>query len=309
MLVPPSTLFVMPAVVPEVLNLPVRAPNFTAAESFAQFGVLSAQDRPDDPSQSFLYSTSPVPQLSSLAFITTIGGDIVSIASPAPNASYTLQFFGPLMRCDTANSTSIDILNSRMTNAGLGNQLLYVAFLGNQEQLLVGWTPTGDETQIQGVLCGLYNTSYTVHFDFTNAMQTVNLLDRTIVNSTAISSSPSVYTSYFNSGVTTVEVNTTQFDSSTSLSFQTFSYLGMLSAFTNVIVGNVSAGGFPPTTTSVLDTKLGFGPDLHSILSPRSILFPNLTVQAGLEEMWFNFTMSLFGVNANVTSINEYVYL
>jgi hypothetical protein len=309
-IVPPSTLFVIPAVVSEILNLPVKAPNFTAAETFVNFIVTDHGTRlvdPLPPTWSLVGYDSPIPQLSSLAFITTIGGDIVSIESPAPNGSYTLQFFGPSMQCDTANSTSIDILSPTMGNSFVAGTfyypLGYTAVLNEQEQILVGWTNTYNGTQIQGVLCKLYNTSYTVHFNFTNTVQTINLLNRTIINSTAISTSSELYTDYL-----TAAVSTAKFDSSTSPAFQTFSYLGMLNAFANVIVGNVSAtvNGFP-ATSSVLDTKLGFGPDLHSIFSPRSILFPNLTVKAGLEEMWFNFTISLFSADANVTTYNEYV--
>ncbi|KAH6708738.1 hypothetical protein BKA61DRAFT_678587 [Leptodontidium sp. MPI-SDFR-AT-0119] len=303
MVVPPSTLFVIPVVMPEVLNLPVKTPNFTVAETFVELSVVEFLT-PDDRggvnkrgvNERGVSYDGPRPQLSNLATVTTIGGDVVSIESPAPNASYTLQFFGPWMQCYTANSTTINILNSTMRST-----LDYTAVLNKQEQLLVGWLNFDNGIQIQGVLCELFNTSYTVHFNFTNTVQTVNLLNRTIVNSTAISTSSVLYTNNI-----VDPVNTTELDSSTSPALQTFSYLGMLDAFTNVIGGNLSHIAGYVVTSSVLQTKLAFGPDLYPIFSAgRSILYPNLTVQAGLEEMWFNFTISLFGVNANVTTFNE----
>ncbi|PMD60549.1 uncharacterized protein K444DRAFT_629480 [Hyaloscypha bicolor E] len=306
-IVPPSTLFVIPAVAPEVLNLPVKAPNFTAAETFVNFNFHHTPGQGSRQPVDTANYQKPIAQLSRLASIALIGGDIVSIESPAPNATYTLQFFGPSVQCDTANSTTMDILSLRMgyplSASSVTEALAYTAVLNNQEQLLVGWTKTVNGTQIHGVLCELYNTSYTVHFHFTNTLQTVDLLDRTIINPTAISGSTYVIVRDI-----TAPVNTTQFDKSTSPVFQTYSYLGLLTAFANVIVGDLSiAVDATDSTTSVLNTKLGFGPDLNTLASeqPRSILFPNLTIQAGLEEMWFNFTMSLFGADGNVTKYNE----
>jgi len=35
------------------------------------------------------------------------------------------------------------------------------------------------------------------------------------------------------------------------------------------------------------------------------VLYPNLTVRAGLEEMWYNFTLALFSAAARVETLDH----
>ena len=90
------------------------------------------------------------------------------------------------------------------------------------------------------------------------------------------------------------------YNSTNDLLLRTLSYEAVVDAFAYVVVGNLSVAseaGIKPSTT-ILQTKLAYGPELHGLSGDRPLLYPNLTLQVGIEELWLNLTLSLFSAEA-----------
>jgi hypothetical protein len=70
-----------------------------------------------------------------LSLATAVQGSILSIPPPLPNSSYSLEFDGPALKCDDANSTELDMFAQAYKdwaalNWGSVNYLMYAAWVG-----------------------------------------------------------------------------------------------------------------------------------------------------------------------------------
>ncbi|KAL2831743.1 hypothetical protein BDW59DRAFT_124417 [Aspergillus cavernicola] len=136
-----------------------------------------------------------------------IHGSILNVPAPAPNASYTLDFFGPHIQCQNAS----DYVNNTVNQYLLDKNRLrtnYVAFVSSAnltadlDSLLYGDSTTWywhdvnatdyaakliiaayDQAPVRSVVeCAMYNASYTVDFDFNLGEQNVQIVNRTVLN-------------------------------------------------------------------------------------------------------------------------------
>ncbi|KAI9774363.1 MAG: hypothetical protein M1840_004257 [Geoglossum simile] len=211
----------------------------------------------------------PNPSLGRLAMTVLLTGDIRTISAPL-NASYNLGFHGPSINCDFANVTQLQNLYPNGTDAP--EEIIdYKAAIhkGDPWSILVG---VGAQKG-GGVVCRLYNASYNVSFEFTSGRQVLKIIDLELQRSMPLP----------NPKDTTDR--------------QISNYRAFMDAFTNVILGVVSHKADPLNYTigsSVLQTELSYGPDLHQVFGNRKLSRPNLTLKAGIEELWQNYTLSLF---------------
>ncbi|KAH0558487.1 hypothetical protein GP486_004857 [Trichoglossum hirsutum] len=128
-------------------------------------------------------------------------------------------------------------------------------------------------TQQGGGVCQVYNASYNVSFDFTSEQQVVKVISLELQRSTPL------------------------LDPKNTGNPQVSNYRAFMEAFTDVILGVVSHKAYPLSYTidsSVLQTELSGGPDLHRIFGNRTPSRPDLTLKAGIVGLWQNNTLSLF---------------
>jgi hypothetical protein len=150
----------------------------------------------------------PTGTLTRLVMSSTIQGSILQVPVPAPNASYTLDFIGPYIMCQNAseyvNRTVNEYLwdRSRMRNN-------YIAFptsnniTDDLDDLLYGDEPgqwywhdlngtdyagkliiaAYDQIPVRSVIeCAMYNASYVVDFSWLNGEQSIEIVDRQVLN-------------------------------------------------------------------------------------------------------------------------------
>lgn len=158
----PATLSVRPSIVSRTASVDVPRPHFDNYEFWANF---EGAGRPQKPSA----------VLNRLVAATASSVGVLPFPAPFPNASYTLDFFAPAIKCET-------LAESVAANAslqGLWDQ--YISSLRG-DVLLVSNTTKRNLTDhlfinVGGAgganySCHLYNASYTVDFAFRNGVQT-----------------------------------------------------------------------------------------------------------------------------------------
>ncbi|KAI9776496.1 MAG: hypothetical protein M1839_009530 [Geoglossum umbratile] len=331
--VTPSTLSIKGQLVPEVRRTDILMPNFTSAGSYATFffpgqsqnqtsqsgiaqtniilrrqqqfqaasnyaavlqsgiGVVGPGNSKviQAPTKNWTY-VGPGPSLIRLATMAMTGGSILPIHAPGPNATYALTFPGPSLKCDYTQN-----------NRSMGSSLLYAAFPPSinapwEVQILIRQKTTDPA---KSLTCRLNNASYSASFNFTNNAATGST-DRLVVRLTNITANailPNVMPHIDADATRDASVGGQVPKNTTSeLDLQTASYKAMLDAFVGLIGGNLSNSADEPSTL-VLQTNLANGPDLYNVYGNRSLLYPNLTLKAGLEELWTNLTISLFAAS------------
>ncbi|KAL3449045.1 hypothetical protein BJX65DRAFT_273979 [Aspergillus insuetus] len=150
----------------------------------------------------------PTGTLTRLVMSSTIQGSILQVPVPAPNASYTFDFIGPYIMCQNAseyvNRTVNEYLwdKSRMRNNYIAfptsnnltadlDDLLYADEPGQWYwHDLNGTDYAGkliiaayDQIPVRSTIeCAMYNASYVVAFSWLNGEQTVEIVDRQVLN-------------------------------------------------------------------------------------------------------------------------------
>ena len=146
------------------------------------------------------------------------------------------------------------------------------------------------------VVCAIYNTSYTVDFDFFQNLQTVRFQHVQPIQ-TMGRPEPNASTSSFDGKN---DINEQQIRGQiTTQGFMATSTGATWDTLADAVVGYVQ-GGFDLLTinTKFLQTKFGHGPDLaigtfdHN--SDIQVPYPNLTLENGIEELSRKATLSVF---------------
>ncbi|KUJ17415.1 uncharacterized protein LY89DRAFT_733266 [Mollisia scopiformis] len=215
-LITPATLFVMPNVQYSWTVELVPTVNMFGSQ-WSQF-AYSVNDTATSP----LLFLGPRTIISRLTTATAAQGAILDIVAPSPNSSYSLHFYGPVVRCQDANLSTaiiIDTLRDEFVSNYTGNTIEYsnnyFAFVPDFSNLAnktsasgvqivaqtrlqmpsnasnelwmvfsrYAWDSTGNSSIVDHyTTCKLYNASYSVCLSFMNGMQSMNLTNITMLN-------------------------------------------------------------------------------------------------------------------------------
>ncbi|KAL8303353.1 hypothetical protein RB600_006998 [Gaeumannomyces tritici] len=159
----PATLSIRPGIVSRTASVNVPRPDFDNSKPWANFEGVG---RPQSPSA----------VLNRLVAATASSVSVLPFPAPFPNASYTLDFFAPAIKCET-------LAESVAANASLqGLWDEHISFASKFYTLLVSNTTKRKLTNHLFInmggpsganySCHLYNASYTVDFAFRNGVQT-----------------------------------------------------------------------------------------------------------------------------------------
>ncbi|KAL4916640.1 hypothetical protein BDW62DRAFT_101467 [Aspergillus aurantiobrunneus] len=150
----------------------------------------------------------PTNTLTRQVMSSVIQGSILQIPAPAPNASYTLEFIAPYVQCQNASDYVNTTVNEFLwDNSAMRDDYIAFASSGNLtddlDSLLFSDSSTSwywhdvDATDYAGKLilaaydqaplrtvveCAMYNASYTVGFNWTYGEQSVDIVDRKVLN-------------------------------------------------------------------------------------------------------------------------------
>ncbi|KAL4786620.1 hypothetical protein BJX76DRAFT_95580 [Aspergillus varians] len=146
----------------------------------------------------------PTPSLSRFMTGAVLQGSILNAPAPAPNSSYSLAFFGPLIQCSNSSAN----VSQQVYDFAVKVSAPYLTFLGftpssdnisyamyqryyrdagfqgfddgdeNAEivdKLVMTVWPYHDDRWV--IECGIYNASYEVNFNFTNGIQSTEITD------------------------------------------------------------------------------------------------------------------------------------
>ncbi|KAL1638906.1 hypothetical protein SLS58_008491 [Diplodia intermedia] len=114
---------------------------------------------------------------------TSSSGDILRVTPPFPNSSYTLDFFGPSLKCYNLSATDLDpedesivaphrkayesVIQANLArdNATWAADHIYLGATSNASDLSDTLFINVQGPQEHNITCNLWNTSYTVHYD------------------------------------------------------------------------------------------------------------------------------------------------
>ncbi|KAL2870094.1 uncharacterized protein BJX67DRAFT_306669 [Aspergillus lucknowensis] len=280
----------------------------------------------------------PSPAITRFVAGGVIQGTILTVpAAPAPNSSYTLSFTGPLIQCINSSdyvsqqvqdwaqkhgehytsfmafepssdnmTIGLDILNNADTHYSyedyeMGDENADVA-----GKLVLAIWPFMNIDERWVVECGMYNASYTVNFNFTNSIQSTEVTNLEVLNR--------------------VLAHRQHEMPRPDNEDQLFAFTGMMSAFTDVLVGTCQTvpsrcSGTQLYSTALIESQqiwdLVYGSDktlkptntsLRSIVDVASELGKNLTLSFFSNPFFLNTTR---GPMVNVTvypNQTEYLY-
>lgn len=282
--------------------------------------------------------SGPTNDLARTVISSATQGQILAIAAPQPNASYSMSFLGPALSCHTANSTNLTAVfyNDTLSDEGVLQYLSWVpsakypnisiapvqygdgfdsvdlSWEGTTLDLLstdsakifilgeLGYANSTMSVSYTLLQCSLKNASYKVNFDFRYPSQTVTVLARDILNSVPASSDvPNTVPGYGP-------------DTLSPLSQPSIAYQAIMDAFGRVMVGQTTT----PYLQGIVST---------STLFPMTNVWSNIidnanvseasevsTLGPGIEELFQNITLSLLSSpqfrSDNPTSIVLYSY-
>lgn len=89
----------------------VAIANSSAGHQFAYSPPKNTDDTPDHMRDTTRIFTGPRTVLTLLSSATASSGEILPIAAPSNHSSYSINFFGPLVRCEDANGTVAPIID------------------------------------------------------------------------------------------------------------------------------------------------------------------------------------------------------
>ncbi|KAL4883789.1 hypothetical protein BJY04DRAFT_24461 [Aspergillus karnatakaensis] len=210
--------------------------------------------------------TAPTPSVSRFMTGGIIQGSILNIPAPAPNSSYTLDFYAPLIQCSNS-SAEVNKQVRTWAHENYGQYTSFMAFTPSSDNIswamdyLVdsaaamtnnGFDEGDDQADIAGKLimtvwpyidderwvieCGIYNASYTVNFNFTNGIQSTEITELSVLDRVR---------------------DHTQHELPTPANEdQLFAYTSIIKAFRNVLQGRCVANPSSCSKTQVYSTAL-----------------------------------------------------
>ncbi|CAH0047361.1 unnamed protein product, partial [Clonostachys solani] len=277
--------------------------------------------------------SSPSSRISRLLSATAAQGAILNIASPFPNCSYTVEFYGPSLSCGSPSAgisfeTKVDsLIAGSSSSTSLQSGIGYVGFVPQranttlttslEDDALAGLdrtleTPhatdidTIDRSQAHDyaklyvvapdwdglagntIECGLYNSSYTVDLDYRNGQQNISVKSLERVN--GVTAEPAFEDC--GGGACSVSV---------------VAYISMMDAMGRLLLGHLKVsdvGSLIPTRTQISTTVLMQTAEMQRLhrrtivagnkFTPEPLSIANITMTDALEQLFLNFTLSLF---------------
>ncbi|KAJ5175616.1 uncharacterized protein N7482_001493 [Penicillium canariense] len=223
-------------------------------------------------------------------------GTILPIPAHYPNSSYTLDFYGPGLSCQTANDTETQALDYDLFGHGISGAIYYYSWFGpsvaywnqsledgldynsnDSSRFWVGLiSPSGESNQLYE--CALMNISYSVDFAFNSGTQNLMVRRNQEMN-----------------GIPTVQ-NTSGM-SSMALASQSLMYV--MDQIITGEIGGGAAGSLIFTSTTVQTTNLAQVNPLCGQMAGDTDgaqyfgACQNSSFSAALEELFQNMTLSL----------------
>jgi hypothetical protein len=293
--------------------------DYSNADSFCQWNGESAA------------YNGPQTVVSRMAMASVMNWEIVPINAPFPNSSFTASFYGMSVKCDPANTTTQTAI-SQVIGTGLtygaftpeimnttGNDSVdwatfrndYYRSFGASGEIWIGTNPeytngdndnnTAEFPAHKYIVCALYNTSYTVDFNFSRSLQTVSFQHVQPIQ-TMGRPEPNAQTSPFDGRRLCRDRDIEERQIQGQMSTQGFMAASMgatWDALADILVGTMEGGDDGvAVNTKILLTKLIQGPDLAIGTFDQNgdiqVLYPNLTLENGIEELSRNVTLSMF---------------
>lgn len=261
--------------------------------------------------------SSPGAELSRLSLASLSSTTMFQQTPPSINCSFTMNVFAPALSCEASPQMMRSVTNATDSlggNAGVqSSTVLFFSWAPDSRNLttLLSSSNSADyvpldatsngssqiflysngpdilqslavETQPALVNCSLYNASYTLHFNFSNTVQTLNVLKRDLLN-----------------GVAASAMQNTDFYSLTgdskAVQNEYVAYVSLMTAFGNIVTGNIfgiqshlTGHYYVTLKTLAMSTALG---QIQGTWS-------NETLAATTEQMFENMTLSLLSSNS-----------
>ncbi|KAL4744153.1 hypothetical protein BDV11DRAFT_165839 [Aspergillus similis] len=278
--------------------------------------------------------SGPTPSVSRFITGAVIQGTIPSIPAPAPNSTYSLTFFGPLIQCSNSSanvsqqvydwaranyaySTSFLGFTPETDNISYAmHEQVYTSYQGPDNgdrnadvagKLIMTVSPYMPLDQRWVVECGIYNASYSVDFNFTNGVQSTKITDLKVLGR--------------------VRDHRQHEMPSPANEDQLFAYTAMMKAFRDVLEGRCVQSGSTCTDTKIYSTALVNSKQIWQLVYNDNKKVGNTTYDSlgsildVASELGRNITLSFFGspyflntsigplVNVTIhPSQTEYVY-
>lgn len=177
-----ATLSVRAGTISHIVQYNVPLPDYHD-ESLSAWATYEGVGRPD----------GPTPAITRIASATSTTMGMLPILAPFPNSSYTLQFYGPALKCQNLSIAILDY-NPLIGNGSLEdawNRTMNPILTSNRNlEILYAAASSVDLTNHLFVVtnriavsevpgnnysCHYWNTSYTVDFGFNNGLQSANI--------------------------------------------------------------------------------------------------------------------------------------
>jgi hypothetical protein len=319
--------------------------NSTASVPFLNYGNPDTFSQWNSKSAAY---NGPQTVVSRMASASVMNWEIMPINAPFPNSSFTTSFYGMSVKCDSANTTTQEIISQV-----IGTALTYVAFtpeivtpktatknatidwtafqtnyyrsFAASGEIWIGTNPQYVAQYMQNdsvefpkhkyLVCTLYNTSYTVNFNFSQNLQMVSFQHVQPIQRMG-RPEPNAQTSAFDGKR---DLNERQIRGQmTAQGFMATSMGATWEALADLLVGTQQGGyDIVAVNTKILQTKLIHGPDLaigtFDQNADYQVLYPNLTLENGIEELSRNVTLSMFAQGVRSPPVHlfylEYLFL
>jgi hypothetical protein len=301
--------------------------NVTASVPFLDYG--SSDVFAQWSSKNAAYN-GPQTVVSRMASASVMNWETMPIIAPFPNSSFTTSFYGMSVKCDPANSTTqatiSSVVGTSKTYAAFTPEIVtpksttknasvdwtlfqteYYRSFGASGEIWIGTNPAygsksvldNNKTEFPAhryIVCALHNTSYRVDFNFSKSLQTISFQHVQPIQ-TMGRPEPNAQTSPFD-GKRDIKKRQVR-GQMTAQGFQATSMGATWDALADMIVGYVQGGvDSLSINTKILQTKLIHGPDLYIGTFDQNfdiqVLYPNLTLENGIEELSRNVTLSMF---------------
>ncbi|KAL4902655.1 hypothetical protein BDW74DRAFT_158265 [Aspergillus multicolor] len=252
--------------------------------------------------------TGPTPSVSRFITGAVIQGTIPNIPAPAPNSSYALSFYGPLIQCSNSSANVSQQVydwsraNSFYSTAFFGftpqtdnisyamHRRVYTSYPGPDNgdsnadvagKLIMTLSPFMPPDKRWVIECGIYNASYAVNFNFTNGVQSTDITDLKVLGR--------------------IRDYTQHELPKPANEDQLFAYTAMLKAFRDVLEGRCVQMGSICTDTQVYSTALINSKQIWQLVYNDAKKVGNTTYDSlgsildVASELGQNITLSFFG--------------
>ncbi|KAI7776108.1 hypothetical protein LA080_005833 [Diaporthe eres] len=261
-----------------IVERPISSLNYSAVRQFGQIG-MGADYRFMGPSSG----------ISRLVATVAAQGSILNTPAPYANCSYQLEFHGPSLSCGglryTLEGGSTAAQSSTYDAVSEDHGRIYVVINDNSGGNF-GWAAN------KTIECGLYNTSYSVNFAFSNGQPNLTIVNTTHLNGVASDAALAMC----NSGISLNEASV--------CSPEAVAYIALLNAFGQQLLGYLEQSHYghiwslqtQVAKTVFMDTKELYEAQYYMNNGKDADTQPAnaMGMAETLEEVFTNATLSLF---------------